>query len=236
MKMQASPLARTERQLIVEEGGTEPLGKQRLDPVLKLARKPLARNHDGYPNRTGAGMEPYPHPLTRAERAHGRDLGADLLRSELEQLRLGHGLEDRPDLAGIVRIGQRWFGGQDAVELLTEQRDVGGGLGESLAREEAVDSVPAAAETGLDTPDDDHVHAREPVNGGLDRRAGNRERRVSLRSVRDFLEIARSDLSGAHRPTEDPERRALHESPVRCFVSDRQLDPRVPEEHEVTVA
>ena len=57
---------------------------------------------------------------------------------------------------------------------------------------------------GLDAPDDDHVHTREPVNGGFDRRAGDRERSVRLRCVRSFLEVPRSDLSGTRRPAEDP--------------------------------
>ena len=87
------------------------------------------------------------------------------LRRRLEELVLGEGLEQLDDGLVVVRAGDQVLGREDLLELVVQERRLGGRLHVRLRREQA--DQPRLADDlalGAHPPHADVVHARAPVH------------------------------------------------------------------------
>ena len=168
IEVQACLVPRAHGQVIVQDLGLVARHQRRLELLAECARKAAARQHDHDGDTASQRVAPHRHEdlggvVAGQDRA---DVLRDLLGRGKEKLLLRQRVEDRDDLLVVVRPLRHAF--EDGPELLAQDRDVLGGLGVGLRREEAEETVFTRDRTvATKLLDTDIVHARAAVDRGL---------------------------------------------------------------------
>ena len=103
----------SERELVVDHGTAQAIGEQAFDPQADLPREPIARQDRRHPDAAAVRAQEHANALRARAGAQRANLVAELLRLQQEELGLRHRLEDRFDLAIVVRVGHGLLSGEN---------------------------------------------------------------------------------------------------------------------------